>query len=97
VSADVAGGRLERLIEEVRRVARQKNLRLVGTTHEVLVEKIARRGERLQTRTRSNKVVLVDGPDSWIGGYRTVRLVGTSGATFTGVPVAPVAGLAVIA
>ncbi|MDH3290093.1 MAG: tRNA (N6-isopentenyl adenosine(37)-C2)-methylthiotransferase MiaB [Gemmatimonadota bacterium] len=97
VPADVAGERLERLIEHVRSVARQKNLRLVGTTHEVLVEKIARRGERLQTRTRTNKVVLVDGPEAWIGSYRAMRLAGTSGATFTGVPAAPVAGLAIIA
>lgn len=97
VPSDVAADRLAHLIDEVRRVARQKNLRLVGTTHEVLVEKLARRGERLQTRTRANKVVLVDGPKSWIGSYRAVRLVGTSGATFAGVPAAPLAGLAVIA
>ncbi len=97
VPVEVAAERLERLIEEVRRVARQRNLGLVGSTHEVLVEKVARRGERLQTRTRANKIVLVDGPETWIGSYRTVRLVGTSGATFAGMPTAPVAGLPVIA
>jgi tRNA-2-methylthio-N6-dimethylallyladenosine synthase len=91
-----AGARLERLIGTVRDVARQRNLRLVGSTHEVLVEKVARRGERLQARTRTNKVVLVDGPEEWIGTYRRVRLVGTSGATFTGVPEAPLRGLAVV-
>jgi hypothetical protein len=46
----------------------------------------------LQTRTRGNKVVLVDGPVDWIGRYCAVRLTGTTGSTFTGVPVAQAAG-----
>jgi tRNA-2-methylthio-N6-dimethylallyladenosine synthase len=83
VPDDVAGERLERLIALVRRIARQKNVGLVGTTHEVLVEGLAKRGGFLQGRTRTNKVALVPGPDSWIGGYRTVRLTGTTGSTFT--------------
>ena len=91
-----AADRLERLITAVRGVARNRNLKLVGSTHEVLVERRARRGEHLQTRTRANKVVLVEGPEEWIGSYRRVRLVGTSGATFTGVPASPVRGLAVM-
>ncbi len=44
VDQAVAGERLERLIATVRSVARRKNVRLVGSTHEVLVEKPARRG-----------------------------------------------------
>jgi tRNA-2-methylthio-N6-dimethylallyladenosine synthase len=86
VPDEVAAERLERLIKTVRRVARRKNLALVGTRHEVLVEKMARRGGALQARTRSNKIVLVDGPEEWIGQYLEARLVGTTGATFTGVP-----------
>ena len=69
------------------REAQRKNVELVGTTQEVLVEKPAKRGPLLQTRTRTNKVVLVEGPPGWIGSYRTVRLSGTTGATFTGVEV----------
>ena len=92
----IAGRRLERLIAVVREGARRNNVALVGTTHEVLVEKRARRGELLQTRTRTNKVVLVEGPDAWIGSYRTIRLAGTSGATFSGVPAATLAHLAVV-
>jgi tRNA-2-methylthio-N6-dimethylallyladenosine synthase len=83
----LAGARLEQLIATVRDVARRRNVALVGTTHEVLVEKVARRGGLLQTRTRTNKVVLVDGSGEWIGSYRRVRLSGTTGSTFTGVPV----------
>jgi len=87
VADGVAGERLDRLIAVVRAAARRRNLALVGTTHEVLVEGRARRGSWLQTRTRTNKVVLVEGPDGWIGTYRRLRLTGTTGSTFTGWPV----------
>jgi hypothetical protein len=40
----------------------------------------------LQTRTRTNKVALVEGPDAWIGTYRRVRFTGTTGSTFTAWP-----------
>jgi tRNA-2-methylthio-N6-dimethylallyladenosine synthase len=80
----VAGERLEQIIRTVRAVARARNAGLVGTTHEVLVEKPARRGGLLQSRTRSNKVVLIEGPPELVGTYQRVRLTGTTGATFTG-------------
>ncbi len=92
----VAGERLGRLIETVRHVSRRKNAALVGTRHEVLVEKPARRGDLLQTRTRSNKVVLLQGPPEWIGSYLTVRLTGTTGATFTATPTATARELAIV-
>jgi tRNA-2-methylthio-N6-dimethylallyladenosine synthase len=84
VPDDVASERLQRLIAVVRAGARRKNVGLVGTTHEVLVEGRAKRGDLLQTRTRTNKVALVDGPDAWIGSYRRVRFTGTTGSTFSG-------------
>ncbi len=89
VPDDVAAERLQRLIAEVRRVARARNAGLVGTTHEILVEQRARRGTALQGRTRQHRVAMVDGPDAWIGSYRTVRFTGTTGATFSAVPVEP--------
>ncbi len=92
----VAGERLGRLIETVRHISRRKNAALVGTRHEVLVEKPARRGDLLQTRTRSNKVVLLQGPPEWIGSYLTVRLTGTTGATFTATPTATARELAIV-
>jgi tRNA-2-methylthio-N6-dimethylallyladenosine synthase len=96
VPNDVAGERLERLIATVRATARRRNAALVGAVQEVLVEKPARRGGLLQTRTRSNKIVLVDGPAEWIGTYLRVRLTGTTGSTFTGVPAASGRELAVV-
>ena len=96
VRDDVAGERLERIIDTVRRIARSKNAGLVGTTHEVLVAKRARRGELLQSRTRTNKVVLIEGTLDLVSSYQHVRLTGTTGSTFTGVPVAVRRELAVI-
>jgi tRNA-2-methylthio-N6-dimethylallyladenosine synthase len=87
VSDEVAGERLQRLIVRVRALARRRNMALVGTAHEVLVEGRAKRGGLLQARTRTNKVALVDGPDEWVGTYRRVRFTGTTGATFTAWPV----------
>jgi len=80
----VATERLARLIDTVRRGARERNLKLLGAKREVLVEKGARRGELLQARTRDFKTVLLPGDDSMIGRYFTVELTGTTGSTFTG-------------
>jgi tRNA-2-methylthio-N6-dimethylallyladenosine synthase len=79
----VAGERLARLIALVRQTARRRNVALLGTVHEVLVEGRAKRGTWLQGRTRTNKIALFPGPDAWIGTYRRVRLTGTTGSTFT--------------
>jgi len=92
----VAGERLERLVAAVRAVARRRNVALVGSTHEVLVEGRAKRGGLLQGRTRANKVALIAGPDTWIGGYHDVRFSGTTGSTFTAVPVVQGRELAVV-
>lgn len=89
VSDDIATERLERLIGTVRSVARERNLGLLGQQREVLVEKRARRGELLQSRTRDHKTVLIPGDDTWIGTYRHVELTGTTGSTFTGAIVPP--------
>jgi len=86
VAEEIKTERIGRLIALVRRVARQKNVGLIGTTHEVLVEGPAKRGGLLQARTRTNKIALLDGPSEWIGTYRRVRFTGTTGSTFTAWP-----------
>jgi tRNA-2-methylthio-N6-dimethylallyladenosine synthase len=78
--------RIGRLIAAVRRIAKRKNMGLVGSTHEVLVEGPAKRGALLQARTRTNKIALLEGPAEWIGTYRRVRFTGTTGSTFTAWP-----------
>jgi tRNA-2-methylthio-N6-dimethylallyladenosine synthase len=88
VPEEVAGERLQRLVALVRGIARERNLGLLGSRHEVLVEKVAKRGaELLQTRTRDFKTVLVPGGEEVIGRYLTVEITGTTGSTFTGTPV----------
>ena len=89
VSDEVASARLERLIETVRANARRKNAARVGQTHEVLVERPARRGDLMLGRTRANHLVLLDLPASAAGEYHACRLTGTTGSTFTGAVVAP--------
>ena len=84
VSDDVAGDRLSRLVDTVRTATRGRNLQLLGTRHEILIEKAARRGELLQGRTRDFKTILVPGDESMIGTYARVEITGTTGFTFTG-------------
>jgi tRNA-2-methylthio-N6-dimethylallyladenosine synthase len=79
-----ASARLASLIATVRRGARVRNIALLGTQHEVLVEKLAKRGEAVQARTRDFKTVLLSPEEAGVGQYYTVRLTGTTGSTFTG-------------
>ena len=85
----VGAERLQRLIAQVRGRTRRANAGRVGTVHEVLVERPARRGGQMLGRTRSNLLVVLDLPVDSIGEYRTVRLTGTTGSTFTGAVVVP--------
>jgi tRNA-2-methylthio-N6-dimethylallyladenosine synthase len=89
VSDELSSARLDRLIDAVRSAVRRKNIARVGETHEVLVERPAKRGDLMLGRTRSNHLVLLSLPFSAIGEYHTVRLTGTTGSTFTGAVVAP--------
>jgi tRNA-2-methylthio-N6-dimethylallyladenosine synthase len=84
VSDEVASDRLARLIATVRGGSRERNLKLLGERREVLVEKAARRGALLQSRTRDSKVVMIPGDVSLIGQYLTVEITGTTGSTFLG-------------
>ena len=85
IPAEVSSERLQRLVYTVRGMTRERNMGLLGTRHEVLVERQAKRGEAmLMTRTRDFKTVLVPGDARQLGEYLTVELTGTTGSTFTG-------------
>jgi tRNA-2-methylthio-N6-dimethylallyladenosine synthase len=90
---DVASERLTRLVETVRSQSREVNLGLLGTRYEVLIERLAKRGDLLQGRTRDFRTILVPGDPSLIGTYMHVEITGTTGHTFTGAPVASRAAL----
>jgi tRNA-2-methylthio-N6-dimethylallyladenosine synthase len=81
---EVASERLARLILAVRNGTRTINLGMLGERHEVLVEKLSRRGTLLQARTRHHRTVLIPGDESMIGRYVMAELTGTTGSTFTG-------------
>ncbi len=90
VPDEVVDARYDALVATVRGISREKNLARLGERLEVLVEKEARKGgELFQARSRDYKTVLVAGTSALIGRYLTVELTGTTGATFTGTPVAP--------
>lgn len=84
VSDDAAQGRLERLIDMQRAIQSEINRGEVGRIEEVLVEKEARGPNQILGRTRRNKLVAFVGSPDLIGGYHTVRLTDTTGATFRG-------------
>jgi tRNA-2-methylthio-N6-dimethylallyladenosine synthase len=84
VPDEVASERLARLISTVRGGMRERNIKLLGQRREVLVEKAARRGGLLQSRTRDFKTVMSPGDPSLIGRYLNVELTGTTGSTFIG-------------
>jgi tRNA-2-methylthio-N6-dimethylallyladenosine synthase len=84
VGDEIAAARLSTLIDAVRANTRRRNITRVGETHEVLVERLARRGGLMLGRTRGNLLVLLDLPESAVGEYHLVQLTGTTGSTFTG-------------
>ena len=86
VPDEVGGERLARLIGVHRAIQREINESEVGTVREVLVERTARSAGDVLGRTEQNKVVHFPGDEGGIGNYTDVRLTGTTGATFTGVP-----------
>ena len=86
VSDDVGSDRLARLIGVHRDIQREINQREVGSWREVLIERPARSKDDLQGRTESNKIVAFPGDPNKIGDYMSVRLTGTTGSTFMGVP-----------
>lgn len=83
VPDEVGQARLETLISVHREIQADLYRRDVGRTVEVLVEKEGRRGG-LQGRTETNKVVTFEGSPELIGRFAEVKLLSTTGATFTG-------------
>ena len=89
IPEDEAQDRLERLIALHRSIQAEINRAELGRTVEVLIERAAKTPGDLQGRTDSNKVVAFAGNESRIGQFTQVRLVSTSGSTFTGIETAP--------
>jgi len=88
VAEAAAQERLEQLIALHREIQCSVNEAEVGSVEEVLVEGEAKSDGDVLGRTEANKVVAFPGDPSEVGAYRTVRLTGTTGATFRGERVA---------
>jgi tRNA-2-methylthio-N6-dimethylallyladenosine synthase len=88
---EVAGARLEALIEVHRSIQAEITASEVGRVEEVLVEKPAKSEGDVLGRTRRGKVVAFPGSPELVGGYVEVRLERTTGATFIGTAVSAVA------
>ncbi|HEY8486562.1 MAG TPA: tRNA (N6-isopentenyl adenosine(37)-C2)-methylthiotransferase MiaB, partial [Limnochordales bacterium] len=83
--------RIQRLIQLQNQISLERNRRLQGAVVEVLVEGASERNpERLSGRTRTNKVVVLDVPDSWrqllVGSLVPVRIEAVNTWTLFGRP-----------
>lgn len=79
---DVINRRLVRLNEVQYQIAAEENARLAGRTVEVLVEGTSKTNtNRLSGRTRTNRIVVFDAPEAYIG--RLVPVKVTEAKTFT--------------
>jgi len=85
VDAATKEARLGRLQERLNALARARNERQVGRTLKVLVEKAARRGERLLAgRTEDNRWVNFAGPAGLIGRYVDLEITAALGNSLRG-------------
>jgi len=70
--------RLYRLIEATNEIVERKNRNLLGSTQEVLIEGPSKKNAaRLSGRTRTNRVVILDGPANLAGTLKKVKITHT--------------------
>ncbi len=91
VPEDVKRRRLHALNRMAERIAAEINRRLVGTRQEVLIEQAGTRGGVIG-RTRTNKVVTVEGAPDVIGRCLPVEIVEAGSWVLRGRPAVPVPG-----
>ena len=82
----VVDERQKALVTQLGEIQREINESEVGQTHEVLIERLARSEGDVLGRTETNKMVAFPGDAGHVGEYADVRLTGTTGATFMGLP-----------
>jgi tRNA-2-methylthio-N6-dimethylallyladenosine synthase len=85
VPKDVVQARFERLVALQERISLERMREQVGSVVEVLVEGVGRKG-RAQGRTRTNRVVHLDG-DHAPGTFRSVRVTDAHPHHLDGEPV----------
>jgi len=81
---DVKEARLAQVLDLQKEISRRKNAAVVGMTLEVLVDGNSRKGGKLTGRTRGNKAVNFDGPNSLIGKLVMVRITDAGDSSLSG-------------
>jgi tRNA-2-methylthio-N6-dimethylallyladenosine synthase len=76
--------RLQHLLDLQSKITNNELHQMLGQTHDVLVERFNKDGQRLKGRTRCWKKVIFDGPASLIGSLQSVQLHSFSHKTFLG-------------
>lgn len=88
VPMEIREERHARLLALVNEIARESYQHKVGETMDVLVEGLSRRNvNRLQGRSRCNKIVLFEGPSAWVGTIRKFRIVRAGQYSLYGEPI----------
>jgi len=91
VADDVKRDRIERLVDVVQRIARERNAQRIGRVEEVLVEGPSRTDPALlRGRTRRNTTVNFTG-DARAGELVSVRIEGATSTTLRGARAVPAA------
>jgi len=85
ISEEEKGRRLEELQERQKLIQQQRNAAYMGQKLEVLVDDRARSRVTLSGRTRNNKIVNFDGPESLMGQMVRVEITGFSPNSLKGV------------
>lgn len=82
---EVKKERLYRLMEVQNKISLEKNMKLVGTNMEVLVESLSKTdSNRLTGRTRTNKIVNFSGEESLIGKIINIKIIKAQTWNLTG-------------
>ncbi len=82
---EVKKARLARLIEIQNQIGKEESAKLVGETFEVLVESVSSRSdERVTGKTRTGRVVDLEGPKELIGSFVNVRIEAARNFTLSG-------------
>ncbi|MBI5154503.1 tRNA (N6-isopentenyl adenosine(37)-C2)-methylthiotransferase MiaB [Candidatus Poribacteria bacterium] len=84
VPLEIKKDRIARLIALQESISLEINQAEAGRVHEVLVEGPARRGDSLMGRTRTDKTVIFEGPESMAGQLVSVRITGGQSHTLFG-------------
>lgn len=88
IQTEVKEERHARLMALVNELAQERYKSRIGETLEVLVEGPSKKNiNRLQGRSRCNKIVLTEGPSDWVGTIRKFKIVRSGQYSLYGEPV----------